>query len=188
MDFSMPVFPVFHYLLEFAQTHVHWISDVIQPSHPLSPPSPPAFIFPSIMVFSNELLLCIRCPKYWNFSISISSSNEYSGMISFRIDWFDLHSSRDSQEFSPTSQLKTVNSLVLSCLHGPILTSIHDFSWYFSCSEKNIALTRWTFVGKVIFMSLNMLSKLVRAFLPRSKQLLISWLQSQSAVFWSPRK
>ena len=83
-------FPVLHYLLEFAQTHVHWIGDAIQPSYPLSPPSPPAFIFPSVRVFSNESALHNSWPKYWSFSFSISSSNEYLGLISFRIDWFDL--------------------------------------------------------------------------------------------------
>ena len=79
-----------HYLTEFDQTHVHWVSDIIQPSHPLSPPSPLPSIFPSIRVFSNESALCIRWPKYWSFSFSISPSSEYSGLISFRIDWFDL--------------------------------------------------------------------------------------------------
>ena len=79
-------FPVLHHLPELAQTHVHWVSDAIQPSRPLASPSPPAF--PSIRVFSNESVLCIRWPKYWSFSIN--PSNEYSGLISFRIDWFDL--------------------------------------------------------------------------------------------------
>ena len=90
MDCSMPDFPVLHHLLELAQTHIHSVSDAIQPSHPLSSPSPSASIFPSIRVFSNELALCIRWAKYWSFSFSISPSNEYSGFISFRIDWFDL--------------------------------------------------------------------------------------------------
>ena len=78
------------YLLEFAQTHVHWFSDVIQPSHPLSSPSPPASIFPGIRVFSSESVLRIRWPQYWSFSFSISPSSEYSRLISFRMDWFDL--------------------------------------------------------------------------------------------------
>ena len=85
VNYSMPDFPVLHYLPEFAQTDVHWISDAIQPSHPLSLPSPPAL---SISIFSNELALPIRWPKYWNFSFS--PSNEYWGLISFRIDWLDL--------------------------------------------------------------------------------------------------
>ena len=99
MDCSTPSFPVLHYLLDFAQTHVHCISDAIQPSHPLSSPSPPAFnlpllllpsIFPSIRVFSKESALCIRWPKYWSFNFSISPSSEYSELTSFRIDRFDL--------------------------------------------------------------------------------------------------
>ena len=89
MDCSMPGFPVLYYLLEFVQTHVHCIGDVIQPSHPLLFLLLPS-IFLSIRVFSNELALCIRWPKYWNFSSSISPSGEYSGFISFSIDWFDL--------------------------------------------------------------------------------------------------
>ena len=90
MDFSMPGFPVHHQLPELAQTHVHHVSDAIQPSHPLSSPSSPPSIFPSIRVFSNESVLCIRWPKYWSFSFSISPPNEYSGLISFRMDWLDL--------------------------------------------------------------------------------------------------
>ena len=86
MDCSMPGFPVLHYLWELAQTHVHWVSDDIQLSRPLLLPSD----FPSIKVFSSELALCISWPKYWSFSLSISPSNEYSGLISFRMDWFDL--------------------------------------------------------------------------------------------------
>ena len=89
MECSMPGFPVLHRLPELAQIHVHQVSDAIQPSHPLSSPSPPASIFPSIMIFSIESVLCIRWPKDWSFSFSISPS-EYSGLISFRIDWFDL--------------------------------------------------------------------------------------------------
>ena len=83
MDCSMPGFPVLHHLPEFAQTHVHWLGDAFQPSHPLSPSSPPASIFPSIRVFSSESALRIRWPKYWSFSFNISPSNEYSGLISF---------------------------------------------------------------------------------------------------------
>ena len=84
-------------------------------------------IFPSIRVYSSESLLCIRWPKYSSFSFSISPSNEYSGLISFRIDWFDLLALRDSQESSPTPQLESINSLALSLLYGPTLTSIHDY-------------------------------------------------------------
>ena len=89
MDYSTPDFPVHLKLPELAQTHVHWVGDTIQPSHSLSSPSPPAF-FLSIRVFSSESVLHIRWPKHWSFSLSISPSNEYSGLISFRIDWFDF--------------------------------------------------------------------------------------------------
>ena len=90
MDCSMPGFPVYRQLLEFTHTHVYWINDAIQPSHPLSPLSPPAFNISSNRVFSNESALLIRWPQFWSISFSISPSNEYSGFISFRVDWFDL--------------------------------------------------------------------------------------------------
>ena len=129
MDNSMLGFPVLHLLLELAQTHVHWVSDAIWLSnhlilcHPLLLlPS----IFPTIRVFSNELALHSRWPKYWSFSFSISPSSEYSGLISFRIDWFDLVV-QGTQESSPTPQFKSINSSALSLLHGPNLTSIHDY-------------------------------------------------------------
>ena len=124
MDCSMPGFPVHHQLPEFTQTHVHRVSDVIQPSHPLSSPSPPPYKLFSIRVFSNESVLRIRWPKYWSFSVSISPSSEYLGLISSRIDWFD----RDSQESSPTPQFKSVNSLVLSFMYVPTVTSVLEKS------------------------------------------------------------
>ena len=89
MDCSTPGLHVHHQIPELAHTHVHWVGDAIQPSHPLSSPFPPAFNPPSIRVFSKESVLCIRWPKYWSFSFSISPSNEYSGLISFRIYWLD---------------------------------------------------------------------------------------------------
>ena len=134
-------------------------------------------IFPSIRVFSNESVLCIMWPKYWIFSFSISPSNEYSGLISFRMDWLNLLA-RDCQVSSPKPQFKSINSLVLSFLHSPTLTSIYDY-W------KNHS---FDFVGKVMSLLLNMLSRLVITFLPRSKRLLISWLQSPSAVILEPSK
>ena len=139
---------------------------------------PISSVFPSIRVFSNESVLCIRWPKYWSFSFNISPSNEYSGLISSRIDWLDLlavqgtlkgllqhHSSKKHQFFD--AQL----------LYGPYMTT-----------GKTIALTRWPFFGKVMSLLLNMLSKLVITFLPMSKHLLISWLQSPSAVILEPKK
>ena len=141
-------------------------------------------IFPSIRVFSNESALHIRWPKYWNFSFNIGNSNEHPGLISFRMDWLDLLAVRgDSQESSPTPQFKHINSLTLSFLYSPTLTS-HPYM----TTGKTIALTRWTFVGKVISLLVNMLSKLVMTFLTRSKHLLISWLQSPSALILEPPK
>ena len=103
MDCSMPGFPVYHQLPGPTQTHVHRVSDAIQPSHPLSSPSPSTSIFPSIGVSSNESVLHIRWPKYWSFSFSISPSNEYSGLISFRMDcWISLQSKGLSRVFSNT--------------------------------------------------------------------------------------
>ena len=123
MNCSTPCSSVFHQLPELAQTHVHWDSDVIEPSHPLSSPFPSAF-----RVFSNESVLCIRWSKYWSFSFSISPSNQYSGMISFRIDWLDLWAvQEDSQESSLKPQFKSIKSLALSSLYSTILTSIHDY-------------------------------------------------------------
>ena len=91
MDCSTPGFPVLHHLPDFAQIHIHWVSDTIQPSHPLLPFSPPALKLPSIRVFSTESALHIRWPKYWSFSFSISPSSPYLGLVSFSIDWFDPH-------------------------------------------------------------------------------------------------
>ena len=135
-------------------------------------------IFPSIRVFSNESVLHIRCSKYWSFSFSIRPSNEYSGLISFRMDWVDLLA---VQESSPTPQFRSVNSSVLSFLYSPL-------SHPYMTTGKTIALTRQTFVGKVMSLLLNILSRLVIAFLSRSKRLLISWLQSPSAVILEPKK
>ena len=104
MNCSTPGHPVYHQLLEFTQTHVHWVSDAIQPSHSLSSPSPPAPIPPSIRVFSNESALRIRWPKYWSFSLSISPSNEHPGLVSFRMDcWISLQSKGLARVFFSTT-------------------------------------------------------------------------------------
>ena len=128
MDCSRPGFPVLHYLPEFAQTHVHWVDDAIQPCHPLSPLLLLPSIFPSIRVFSSESALHIRWPKYWSFSLRISPSNEYSGLISFRTDWFDLFAVQGTlKESSLTPQFKSISSPTLSLLYGPTFISIHDY-------------------------------------------------------------
>ena len=140
-------------------------------------------IFPSIRVFSNESALLIRWPKYWSFSFSISLFNEYSGLVSYRIDWFDILAVQGILEsllqhhYSKASILRQSAFFIVQLSHPHMTTG------------KTIALTRRTFVGKVIALLFNMLSRLVIAFLPRSKHLLISWLQSHSPQwFWSPRK
>ena len=136
----MPGFPVHHQLLELAQTHVHRVSDAIQPSHPLSSPSPPAFNLFSIRVFSSESVLCIKWPKYWSFSFIISPFNEYSGLISFRMDWLDL-----------LAVHRTLKSLLQ---HHSSKASILWCSAFFIVQGKTIALTRRTFVGKVMSLLL----------------------------------
>ena len=139
-------------------------------------------IFPSIRVFSNELALCIRWPKYWSFSFSISPSNEYSGLISFRMDWFDLLAVQGTL----TSLLQHHTSKASILRHSAFF--MVQLSHPYMITGKTISLTRWTFVGKVISLLFNMLSRFVIAFLPRSKCLLISWLQSPSAVILEPKK
>ena len=139
-------------------------------------------IFPSIRVFSKESVPHIRWPKYRSFSFNISPSNKYSGLISFRIDWFDLLAVQGTQELSPTPQFKSISSSTFSFLYSPTLTSIPDY-W-----KKIITLTRWTFVGKVVSLLFNTLSRFVITFLPRSKHLLILWLQSPSTVILETKK
>ena len=126
MNCSTPGLPVHHQLPEFTQTHVHRVSDAIRPSHPLLSPSLLPPIPSSIRVFSSESTLLMRWPKYWSFSLSISPSSEHPGLISFRMDWLDRLAVQDSQESSPTPPSKSINSLALSFLHSPTLTSIHD--------------------------------------------------------------
>src|SRR5574342_188535 len=139
-------------------------------------------ILPNIRVFSNESVLHITWPKYWSFSFNISPSNEHSGQISFRIDWLDLLAVQGTLK----SLLQHCNSkaLILRCSAFFTVQLSHPYM----TTGKTIALTRQTFVGKVMSLLLNMLSRLVITFLPRSKNLLISWLQSPSAVILEPRK
>ena len=139
-------------------------------------------IFPSIRVFSSESVLCIRWPKYWSFSFNISPSNEYSELVSFRIGWLDLLAAQGTlkslfQHHSSKASILRHSAFFIVQLSHPYMTT-----------GKTIALTRWTFVGKVMSLIFNMLSRLVIAFLPRSKCLLISWLQSPSTVILEPKK
>ena len=143
----------------------------------LLPPIPPR-----IRVFSNESAHHIRWPKYWSFSFNISPSNEHPGLISFRMDWLDLLAVQGTlkslpQHYSSKSSILLHSAFFIVQLSHPYMTT-----------GKTIALTRWTFVDKVISVLFNILSKLVITFLPRSKHLLISWLQSPSAVILEPRK
>ena len=137
-------------------------------------------IFPSIRVFSNESAFSIRWPKYWSFSFSISSSNEYSGLISFRMDWFDLLA---VQRILKSLQHHSSKASIL-CHSGFFIVQL---SHPYVTTGKTIALTRWTFVSKVMSLLFNRLSRLVIAFLPRSKCLLISWQQSPFAVILDPQ-
>jgi len=139
-------------------------------------------IFPSIRVFSSESVLLIRWPKYWSFSFNISPSNEYSGLISFRIDWLDFLVVQGT--LKSLLQHHSSKASILQCSAFFIVQLSHPYM----TTGKTIALTRWTFGGKVMSLLFNMLSRLVITFLPRSKCLLISWLQSPSSVILEPPK
>ena len=136
-------------------------------------------IFPSIRVFSNESALHIRWPKYWSFIFNISPSNEHPGLISFRMDWLDLLAVQGTPK---SLQHHSSKASVLRCSAFFIVQLSHPYM----TTGKTIALTRWTFVDKIMSLLLNMLSRLVITFLPRSKCFLISWLQSPSAVILEP--
>ena len=127
MNCSRPGLPVHHQLLEFIQTHVQQVGDAIQPSHPLSSPSPPAFNLFQHQVFSNESALCIRWPKYWSISFSISPSNEHPGLISFRMDWLDLLSVQGTLKSLLQHHSSKTSILRCSALFTIQLTSIHDY-------------------------------------------------------------
>ena len=138
-------------------------------------------IFPSIRVFSNESALRMRWPKYWTFSFNISPSNEHAELKSFRIDWLDLLAVQGTLK-----SLLQYHSSKASILQGSAFFIVH-LSHPYTTTGKTIAFTRWTFVDKVMFLIFNMLSRLVITFLPRSKHLLVSWLQSPDAVILEPQ-
>ena len=165
------------------QSHVHWVSDAIQPSHPVSFPSPPALnLFQHQGLFKWVSSSHQVAKKYWIFSFNISPSNEHSGLISFRMDWLDLLAVQGTRK----SLLQQRSSKASILRHSAFFTA--QLPHPYMTAGKTIALTRWTFVGKVISLLLNMLSRLVMSFLPRNKPLLISWLQSPSAVIFEPPK
>ena len=144
MDCSTPRFPVFHYLPKFAQTQVCWLNNAIQPSHPLYPLLFPPSIFSRIKVFSKEWALCIRQPKIWRFNFSISPSNECSGSISFRIDWFDLLAVQETLR----SLLQHHSLETLTLWHSASI--MVQLSHLYKTTGKTIGLTIWTFIGKVM--------------------------------------
>ena len=178
MDCSTPGIPDLHHLPDPAQTHVHWISDAIQPSHPLSSLSS-ALISPNIRVFSNESASCIRQPKYWSFSFIISPYNEYSGLISFRMDGLDLLAVQGTLKSLPQHHSSKASILWHSTFFIVQLSHPHI------TTGKTIALT---IVSKVMSLLFSMLSRFVIAFLPKRKCLLMSWLQSPSAVILESNK
>ena len=162
MNHSMPGLPVHHQLPEFTQTYVHWVSDAIQPSHPLSSPSPPAFNLSQHQGLFKWVSSSHQVAKYWSFTFSISPSNEYSGLISFRMDFLDLLAVQGTLK----SLLWHHNSKA-SIFQCPAFLMV-QLSHLYMTTGKTRALTRWTFVDKVMSLLFNMLSKLVITFLPRS--------------------
>ena len=154
MNHSTPGLPAHHQLLEFTQTRVHWAGDAIQPSHPLSSPPPPAPNPYQHQGLSNKSTLCMRWPKYWSFSFSISPSNEHKGLISFRMDWLDLLAVQGT--LKSLLQHHSSKASILQC--SAFFTV--QLSYPYTTTGKTIALTRWTFVSKVMSLLLNMLSRL----------------------------
>ena len=175
MDCSTPVFPVHHQLPELTQINVHQVSDAIQPSHPLSSPSPPAFNLSQHQDLFQWVGSSHQVAKVLEFQLQHQPSNEHPGLISLRMDWLDLLAVQGT--LKSLLQHHSSKASILRCSAHPYMTT-----------GKTIALTRRTFVGKVISLLFNMLSMLVIAFLPRSKCLVISWLQSPSAVILEPKK
>ena len=176
MDCSLPGLSVHHQLPEFTQTHVHWVGDAIRPSHPLLSPSLPTLNLSQHHGLYKWVSSSHQVAKDWSFSFSISPSNEYSGLISIRMDWLDLLAVQGTlrcllQHHSSKASILRCSAFLIVQLSHPYMTT-----------GKTIAFTRRTFVDKVMSLLFNMLPRMVITFLPRSKHLLISWLQSPSAV------
>ena len=188
MNRSTPGLLVHHQLPELAQMHVHCVDDAIQPSHPLSSLLLLPSIFPSIRVFSNESVLRIRWPKYLSFSFSIILSNEYSGMIFFRMDWLDLLAVQGTLKSLPQHHSSKASILQCSALYIVQLSHPYMTTGKAIALTSNVKVMSLTSNSKVMSLLFNMFSRFVIAFLPRSKLLLISWLQSLSAVILEPKK
>ena len=182
MGCRTPGLPVHHWLPEFTQTYVHQVGDAIQPPHPLSSPSPPAFDVSQNQCLFQWFSSSHQVAKVLEFQLHISPSNEYSGLISSGIDWLDLLAVQGT--LKSLLQHHSSKASILRC--SAFFTA--QLSYPYMTTGKNIALTRQTFVDKVIFLFFNMLSRLVMTFLQRSKCLLISWLQSPSALILEPQK
>ena len=182
MNRSTPRLPVHHQLPEFTKTQVHRVSDAIQPSHPLSSPSPPAPNPSQHQSLFQRVNSSHEVAKVLEFRFSIIPSKEYPGLISFRMDWLDLLAVQGTLK-----SLLQYHTSKASILRRSAFFTV-QLSHPYMTTGKTIALTRRTFVGKVMSLLLNMLSRLVITFLPRSKRLLISWLQSPSAVILEPQK
>ena len=180
---QQPGFPVLHYLPEFTQTHVHLVGDAMQPSHPLPTPfSSYAQPFSSHWVFSSESALQARWPKNWSVTFGVSPFSEYSVLISFRLDWFDLIAVQGTLK----SLLQRHSSKAPILRHSVFF--MVQLSYLYMTTRKTIALTMWTFFSRVMSLLFKMLSRFVIDFFPRNKHLLISWLQSLSAVKLEPKK
>ena len=182
MDHSTPGVPVHHQLQECTQTHVHRVGDASKPSHPLPSPSLPALNLSQNQGLFKWVSSLIQVAKYWSFNFNISPSNEHSGLISFRMDWLELFAVQGTLK----SLLQHHSSKASILLHSAFFRV--QLSHPYMTTGKIIALTRQTFVGKVMSLLFNMLSRLVTAFLPKSKHVLVSWLQSPSTVILEPKK
>ena len=182
MDCSMPGFPVHHKLLEFTQTHVHWVGDAIQPSHPLSFPSLPACTLSQHQGLLKWVSSSRQVAKVLEFQLQHQSFPWIFRADFLRMDWLDLLAVQ--RTLKSLFQHHSSKALILWCSAFFIV----QLSYPYMTTGKTIALTKWIFVGKVMSLLFNMLSRLVITFLPRSKRLLISWLQSPSAVILEPPK
>ena len=182
MDCSTPGLPIHHQLLEFTHTHVHWVGDAIQPSHPLLSPSPPAFNLSQHQGLFKWVSSSHQVAKVLEFQFQHQSFHEYSGLISFRIDWLDLLAVQGTRKSLLQHHSSKASILWCSAFFMVQLSHPH------TTTGKTIALTRQTFVGKVMSLLFNKLYRSVITFLPRSKHLLISWLQPPSAVILEPPK